>query len=267
MIFVTGYGQMCNNILQFGHFYAHAKKHNVQVIGMRFCYKYRYFKINNKSGYNWLTYLFAKYLAKLKFIKSVEFNDSYTQDQVNLLVSEKMILVKGWYFRDYTGFIRYREEIKALFDFKDYIKKTVDKFFSSLPEDTIKIGIHIRRGDYKNWHNGIYYYSDEEYSNVINSLISKLNNKVELIIVSNDPKLDIKKIKKLTNTPVSNLNGNPAEDLYLLSKCDYIIGPPSTFSLTAAFYEDKPLYWIFDKTKKASLGDFNTFENLFQHII
>ena len=258
---------MCNNILQFGHFYAYAKKHNVQVIGMRFCYKYRYFNINKKTGYNWFTYLFAKYLAKLKIIKSVEFDESYTQKDTQLLISEKMILAKGWYFRDYASFLQYRDEIKTLFDFKNHIKMAVDRFFGALPKETIKIGVHIRRGDYKNWHNGIYYFSDEEYCHVINSLTSRLNGRAELIAVSNDPKLSTEKLSKLTQIPVSSLNGNPAEDLYLLSKCDYIIGPPSTFSLTAAFYEDKPIYWIFDKNKEIGPQDFDKFENLFQHII
>jgi len=39
-------------------------------------------------------------------------------------------------------------------------------------------------------------------------------------------------------------NGNPAEDLCLLSECDYIIGAPSTFSLVAAMYRDIPLCWM-----------------------
>ena len=35
--------------------------------------------------------------------------------------------------------------------------------------------------------------------------------------------------------------GGPIGDLYGLSKCDYIIGPPSTFSTWAAFYGQVPL--------------------------
>jgi hypothetical protein len=38
--------------------------------------------------------------------------------------------------------------------------------------------------------------------------------------------------------------GDPVEDLYCLSACDYIIGPPSSFSAWAAFYGDKPIRWI-----------------------
>ena len=30
----------------------------------------------------------------------------------------------------------------------------------------------------------------------------------------------------------------------MLSACDYLIGPPSTFSLVASMYRDLPLYWM-----------------------
>jgi len=35
---------------------------------------------------------------------------------------------------------------------------------------------------------------------------------------------------------------SPLEDLCTLSECDYILGPPSTFSQWASFYGGRPLY-------------------------
>lgn len=268
MIFVTGFGQMCNNMLQFGHFFASAKRNGLKTVGLRFCYKYTYFKISDEKGYNWPTYLFAKYAAKLGLIKTVDFDETFDGKDFDLLqLGRKNILAKGWYFRDYSGFLHYRSDLKAIFDFKDYIKKPVNQFFSRLSKDSIKIGLHIRRGDYRIWHQGQYFFNDEEYAKIINSFIKNIDKPAELIIVSNDPKLNSKDFEKLTSCKVSMLNGNPAEDLYLLSKCDYIIGPPSTFSLMAAFYEDSPLYWIFDKEKPLLTESFDRFENLFRHII
>lgn len=259
---------MCNNILQFGHFFAYAKRNGLKTVGLRFCYKYTFFKISNEKGYNWPTYLYAKYGAKIGLIKSVDFDESFEGTNVDSLQLDKQtVLAKGWYFRDYQGFLNYRNELKALFDFKEHIKKPVEQFFSTLSKDTIKVGLHIRRGDYKTWHQGKYFFSDEEYGQIVNSFAKSLDKPVELIIVSNDPKLNSKSFENLTSCKVSMLNGNPAEDLYLLSKCDYIIGPPSTFSLMAAFYEDRPLYWIFDKEKQLLAENFDKFENLFRHII
>ena len=41
---------------------------------------------------------------------------------------------------------------------------------------------------------------------------------------------------------IHHFKGSAPEDLFMLSECDYLIGPPSTFSLVAAMYRDIPLY-------------------------
>ena len=61
--------------------------------------------------------------------------------------------------------------------------------------------------------------------------------------------------------------GNPAEDLCLLSKCHNLIGPPSTFTLVASMYQNLPLYWIEDPDKEPTPSDFRYFDDLFRHII
>jgi hypothetical protein len=38
--------------------------------------------------------------------------------------------------------------------------------------------------------------------------------------------------------------GDVVGDLYSLAACDYLIGPPSTFSIWAAWYGDIPLYHV-----------------------
>jgi hypothetical protein len=73
MIFVSGFGQMCNNMLQFGHLYAWGRGNGVSVIALRFCYKYQFFTISKTKYYHWFTYLLAKYGAKLRLIPIVSF--------------------------------------------------------------------------------------------------------------------------------------------------------------------------------------------------
>ena len=65
-----------------------------------------------------------------------------------------------------------------------------------------------------------------------------------------------------------NLNGSAPEDLFMLSECDFLIGPPSTFSLVAAMYRDIPLYRmdtsnVEDMTESA----FHLFDYWFRKII
>jgi len=270
MIFVSGYGQMCNNILQFGHLYAWGKVHGVNVIAMRFCYKYQYFAICKTKYYNWFTYLFAKYGAKIRLIPIVSFpeNEEVDPEKIEFIKKSRLTLIKGWSFRDYDAFLTYREEIKKLFTFRPEIIQKVEKQLPVLKENVVRLGVHIRRGDYKRWMDGNYYFSDEVYINSIRSFCSLFSgNSIEIFIVSNEKQLPQEKYKTGINELVYFLSGNPAEDLYALSTCNYIIGPPSTFSLMAAFYNDSNLYWIKDKNLPLRKEYFQKFDCLFQNII
>ena len=270
MIFVSGYGQMCNNILQFGHLYAWGRMHGIPVVGMRFCYKYLYFAISKTKYYNWFTYLFAKYGAKLHLIPVVAFmeKEDINLDSIQQLQKKRFVLIKGWGFRDYDAFLTYRNEIKSLFTFRPEIIQNVKNQLHPLEEDVIRLGVHIRRGDYNRWMNGNYYYSDDDYIRIIQSFCDLFSEKsIEILIVSNDKNLQHEKYKTALPEPIYLLSGNPAEDLYALSTCNYLIGPPSTFSLMASFYNDSNLYWIFDKNKTLEKESFRKFDFLFRNII
>jgi hypothetical protein len=270
MIYVKGFGQMCNNILQFGHLYAWGEERNLPVTGLRFCYKYSYFAINKKKSYNWLTYLFAKYGAKWGFIPTISFlkEEDVNSQNINQLVNARYSCVEGWYLRDYNIFLRHRDELKELFAFNEKVKRSVKKSLPPKAPGTIRLGVHVRRGDYKTWMNGNYYYSDTEFIRVIQSFIDLFSeNAVEIIVVSNTKDVCKEQYKASIAPDIHFCSGNPGEDLYALSVCDYIMGPPSTFSLMASFYNDAPLYWIFDKSKDLQKDSFKKFDYLFQCII
>ena len=45
-------------------------------------------------------------------------------------------------------------------------------------------------------------------------------------------------------------------DLYALAECDYILGPPSTFSKWASFYGNKPLFHLEDTNARLEPATF-----------
>jgi hypothetical protein len=57
---------------------------------------------------------------------------------------------------------------------------------------------------------------------------------------------------------MSSVKGNnqELEDMYALAGCDYIIGPPSTFSMWASFIGKVPLFHLHDREINFSLSDF-----------
>ncbi|MEA5612883.1 hypothetical protein VB671_09130 [Nodularia spumigena UHCC 0040] len=54
---------------------------------------------------------------------------------------------------------------------------------------------------------------------------------------------------------------SPVIDLYTLSKCDYIVGPVSTFSEWAAFYGNKLLYHLSSDKLPECLENFQYIES------
>ncbi|MCW3058345.1 MAG: hypothetical protein JWQ02_166, partial [Capsulimonas sp.] len=54
--------------------------------------------------------------------------------------------------------------------------------------------------------------------------------------------------------------------MYSLSECDYILGPPSTFTAWASFYGQKPLYKILEPEAAVSLDDFYVRESVGHHL-
>jgi len=271
MIFVRDKGRMCNNILQYGHVYAWGREHGRETMSMRFAYKYQYFHICDTPHHNFPTYLFAKYAAKWRLIPTVGFHQLYPDitDLESIMLHSRFALVEGWWVPWHDLFIKYKQEIIALFAFKENIKKQVDAQLSQLPESDIRLGIHIRRGDYRTWHDGKYYFTDEQYLSYIRQFLAlHPNKKVNIFICGNDPELDKDKFtKELADNLVVFPNGNPGEDLYLLSCCDYLIGAPSTFTLTAAMYHDRPLCWIMDAEQPLTSDSFGHFDYLFRHTL
>lgn len=270
MIFVKGYGQMCNNILQYAHVYAWGKENGQIVVSMRFAYKYKYFALCKERYHNPITYLVIKFLLKLRLIKYYLFQEpnDLSSNVLNELQKKRVSVIDGWEFRFPALFLKYKEDIKQLFKIEDKIfNKTKEYLESKASENEICLGLHIRRGDYRKWMGGKYMYDDDTYAYYVKQFI-KLNigKKVNVFISTNDNKFDIELFKeKVGSKYIYFFNKNSIYDLCLLSLCDYIIGPKSTFSLVASFYRDIPIFWIEKPKEEISLESFKNFDNLFMY--
>ena len=277
---------MANNILQYGHVYAWGREHGRKTMSMRFAYKYPYFHICDTKHHNFATYVFAKYAAKWGLIPMVTFSEDKAQNRRNedIMLQKRMLVVTGWEAHWYDLFLKYKSEILALFAFHEDIEQKVVETMnhedspsvirsqsSLLTEGTVPmiLGVHIRRGDYATFYDGKFFFSDEQYVGVIKRFLAlHPDRQVRVFICGNDPKLDKDYYRReLPACEVVFPEGNPGEDLCLLSHCDYLIGAPSTFSLVAAMYHDRPLYWMMDADAPLSESSFRYFDDLFQHIL
>jgi len=296
MLFARDKSQMCNNLLQFAHVYAWAREHGRSVMSMRFSYKYKYFKISRSRFVSFPLYLCAKWLAALRLLPTASFKyedcDAAALEQK--MLSHRHIVVSGWYARWYDLFLKYRDEICDLFTIDPQYTQRVTEWMTEqesaagTTEKPIRLGVHIRRGDYAEWHGGQFYYSDEVYADFISRFISLMpDRRVEVYIAGNDPKLSLSALTphpspwerglggEMSLPPSGGdggrchlLRGNAVEDLFMLSQCDYIIGPPSTYSLVAAMYRDIQLCRMdMVENHALTLQDFHPFDYWFRRIL
>lgn len=269
MLFVRDKGRMCNNILQYGHVYAWAREHRRRSVSMRFAYKYPYFHICHTRYHNFVVYVLAKLAAKIGLLPVATFDHVGDNPEAQRLMDScHWLMVEGWEVRYYDLFLKYKREIKQLFAFDSAIEFHVDHLLANTREGDVMLGVHIRRGDYRTWQGGRYYFGDDVYINYIKRFAEQQKGRVRVFICGNDPTLDRDKFcRELEGMDVSFPDGNPGEDLCLLSRCHYLIGAPSTFSLTASMYHDTPLCWMMAPLGEGDDVEFDVFDNLFRHII
>ena len=276
MIFARDKSQMCNNLLQYAHVYAWGREHGRKVISMRFSYKYQYFHICHTSltGFGW--YLFAKYMAALRLLPTASFKhrDCNREALERKMLRHRNIVVSGWFVRYYDLFLKYRDEICELFTLDDQytapVKAKMQEAEQNSQDDILRLGVHIRRGDYAQWRDGQFFFSDEVYAAHINRFAEMHPDEtLHVYLSTNDPSVNEEHFQKLCpKVCIHHLQGSAPEDLFMLSECDYLIGPPSTFSMVAAMYRDIPLYRMDSADAKSMTTEgFLLFEYWFRNMV
>jgi hypothetical protein len=171
-----------------------------------------------------------------------------------LLRSNRWLLVKGWKFRDDSNLVRFHAEISAYFRPVEAIRHQAEMVVTAASQLGERIvGVHIRQGDYRSWKNGVHYFETEQYAHWMKELAGLHDDKkVVFIICSSDP-IDRSHFQGLN---IVDGPGTVVSDLYTLSLCDAIMGPPSTFSTWASYYGRVPLCMLQHAGQKISMADF-----------
>ena len=172
--------------------------------------------------------------------------------------------VRGWELRECNKYYpAVKDKANKLFlPNIDIVEKVNYVFDNEKKVFDLIVGVHIRKGDYKVWQNGKFYYEDDIYDFYMTQIESKfVNEKVSFFLSTNG---DISDVIINNHHTFRITNGCMAHDLYGLSICDYIIGPPSTFSKWASLIGGVPLYHIYDSS---SIIDVSAMSPLVSHTI
>jgi hypothetical protein len=165
-----------------------------------------------------------------------------------------LTLASTWNYRDEKALAKCEDEIREFF-----LPANIGNACSIMEDirqggETL-IGVHVRRKDYRSFLCGRYYYEDEIYQREMErvlKMMNRQNHKVRFIVFS-DETIDKPHFESL---PCYFAEGSAVEDQWMMSQCDYLMGPPSTFSAWASFIGKVPLARMWDKDYEVKFEDF-----------
>lgn len=263
IVLVKTIGQRSNQIWQHMAFDSYCRENNLSFVNLElFSLQKKYSKLRKKIlFYKYIAPIFAFVLKALnKFHLLKIYNLDKKEDLVAFVSKKKksLLFVKGLNFGYSDLLIKYRELYNSIF-IVACEKERKALLTDSNNEKTL--GVHIRRGDYKEFEGGRYYYSDEDYSSVIDKTLILFPSIKDIVIFTNDDNLNKtffnKKYKKIC------FSENCLEiDHALMGSCSYLVGPPSTFTMLASYLGEVPLCSIDSCSKEFKIEDFKIYNNL-----
>ena len=172
---------------------------------------------------------------------------------------KRLYIVNAWEQRIHSSsFLKENDFIRSvILPEAESRKKAAERIELLRQKFDVIVAVHIRRGDYKTFLEGKYYFEDDFYLHKmeqINHLLAPA--KVVFAIFSNE-KIDINNFTTI-NASFNNDN-TPIGDMWGISLCDFIIGPLSTFSMWASFFKKVPLHFIQKNTEIKTMDIFSPF--------
>ena len=127
----------------------------------------------------------------------------------------------------------------------------------------VLLGVHFRQNDYKTFYNGEFYLTPDQYLRAVEHFksLNLPSRRIGVVICSDDRDV----LQKLQDEHPDYFypKGTIAQDMYALSKCDYIIGPKATtMSSWASFIRERQLLQVDSESEGFILSDFSFIDKL-----
>lgn len=175
--------------------------------------------------------------------------------QLEPTIRQRLQLVGGWSYRCNALTSRYRTTFQQVYRLRQKLNHAEADLLSSLQcakaSGAVVVGLHVRRGDYKDFKGGRYYFSNAVYAQIVTRLreyYAKRGSTCWVLVCSND-----------SDWPACGQNitsrGRWFADQMLLQECDLLIGPPSTFTLWASYIAEIPYLHVHSAEQALSFED------------
>ncbi len=189
----------------------------------------------------------------------LQVTDEYDLNQADFTraARTKICWPNGWMFRDHANLVKYRETIRDVFTpipaVMTHAQQAVEQCRKS-SSDAVVVGVHIRRTDYAEFLGGRYLFSLEQYAGFMRDFVRHWSHERRIdFLICSDEVIDLQIFEGLA---VRQSRGSAIEDLYTLAHCDYLLGPPSTFSMWASYWGQVPLCMLTDTQKEIRPEEF-----------
>jgi len=171
------------------------------------------------------------------------------------MADARIVFVHGWRIRAPESVRRQAQFIRGYFQpIAEYERASRQAVEWLRQKAEVIVGIHIRLGDYGKWQGGQYQFPVSMYVNWMRQLAGQFpGRKVAFLVCSDEPRSE----QEFPGLQVGLGAGSAVGDLCALARCDYILGPVSTFSMWASFYGNKPLFLIRDDKARIERNEFH----------
>ena len=290
IILKRDYGQLGNRLHTHANILAWCMKNNYCLINLSFRYFSHLFEPNKKCAPNVLT---LKKSILLQFISIDLFQDFLDKfcmshkwltrfsnifhvvcrnddevlteqelDQINF-TPFRFVLIKAWNIDCKKALMLHGDKIRLLLSPTSESVHHATTFMKKMNTNfDIVIGVHARRGDYRQYLGGKHFHSWELYHKWINQAKKLFEQegkyKVGFFLCSDQ------KPEKSTfaSLPVYSIPQDEIMlDIHALSLCNYSMGPPSSFGTWAAWFGKVPRCVLESNTKINSHNQFSICEN------
>lgn len=267
-------GQMCNRIWSFAPFIAFAMQHRTRLL-IPFFGEYasefpnlgtlaniHFARTANPAYLRLVRRLFRtlrslpRGLRSILRIKIAERWGHEVWDHATLVAPLSAVFLSGWTHPTPVADLRpWRDDYRRILrPCERACRKGEEALDRARQHARNVVGIHLRRADYRDWAGGRYAFSNTQYAALMSRITTQLEGSTAFLLCSNE-QIDITDFSGLEVFLVPDASG--VEDLYALSLCDFIAGPPSTYSMWASFYGDVPLHIVENIETKVEIGEFS----------
>jgi hypothetical protein len=283
-------GRLANRVILFAHFIVFSEMEKIRVLNPVFDEYCQFFEGTSqryiasyppaaKSLFNqnilnfYVRIVYLLSIIMLRVLRTLRVNNRLirivsckSEARINSLEwktelkKSKITFVDGWLFRHYDGLYACKDLLMQFFRLTPEYANNVKAFIGKTRSDCdLLIGVHIRRGDYETFQGGKYYFAYSDYRNFMRQITKIIPTRKAKFLVCSDEPIDTDYFVEI-GVPVTKGIGHPVEDLYCLAECDYLIGPPSTYTMWASFYGQVPLATVTDAKAKLRLRDFRIYK-------